>query len=259
MNNILITGGTGTLGQAIIKQLAGKAAITVISTRDYADLLEPVNIIKADLTDANSLFSIGGTADIIIHCASNPLNAVAVDIQGTKNLLTSIDRSKLKHFIYISIAGVDKSQFPYYVVKRQVEQLVEDARIPHTILRATQFHEFVLHRMVKPFDTDEGLTVPAGLKFQPIHIDDVAAGVANLITTGPKNEIVTVGGPQILTIEDMAQTYLTISGRPGPLKKEMMQGERFDMLRSGINLCPGSATGRITWADFLTKLYNHQL
>jgi uncharacterized protein YbjT (DUF2867 family) len=257
MDNILITGGTGTLGRAIIKQLAGLGTINIISSRDNAEITAPANIIKADLTDADSLKQVVSKANVIIHCASNPTNAFAVDLEGTRNLLNCINTTALKHFIYISIAGVDKSQFPYYVVKRRVEQLVEAAGIPFTILRATQFHDFVLYRMIKSFETDGVLTIPQGLKFQSVDITEVAAKVKELTLTTPTNDVITFAGPQIQTIEEMAATYLNISGHPGPLKTEKMEGERFDMLRSGINLCPDKAFGKITWNVFLTKLANY--
>lgn len=182
MDNILITGGTGALGKEIVKQLIPLAQINVISTKRAAKLEDHVNVVKADITDFESLQAVVGAADVIVHCASNPANAKAVDLQGTRNLLAAVNKNKLKHFIYISIAGVDDSQYPYYVVKRRVEQLVENAGIPYSVLRATQFHDFVLCRMIQPFDTRQSLTVPAGLKFQSIDISEVAAKVKQLIT-----------------------------------------------------------------------------
>lgn len=257
MDNILITGGTGALGKEIVKQLIPLAQINVISTKRAAKLEDHVNVVKADITDFESLQAVVGAADVIVHCASNPANAKAVDLQGTRNLLAAVNKNKLKHFIYISIAGVDDSQYPYYVVKRRVEQLVENAGIPYSVLRATQFHDFVLCRMIQPFDTRQSLTVPAGLKFQSIDISEVAAKVKQLITGGPNDETITIGGPEILTIEEMASVYLDVSGRPDKLKTEMIAGERFDVLRSGINLCKDNAYGVITWRQYLTNLTNH--
>jgi uncharacterized protein YbjT (DUF2867 family) len=152
-NNILITGGTGTLGRAVIKQLTGtEHTIKTISTKENPELYDGVKMVVADLTKPESLPVTINDAAMIIHCASNPLNAKVVDLEGTRNLLAAIDKTRVKHFIYISIAGVDKSQFPYYMVKHKVEQLIEAAGIPFTILRATQFHDFVLYRMIKSFD-----------------------------------------------------------------------------------------------------------
>ena len=249
--NILITGGTGTLGKEIIKQLIGAAQINVISTKAGVRFAQGVNVIEADITDFNSLQTVVGAADVIVHCASNPADAERVDLDGTRNILAAINKKQFKHFIYVSIAGVDKSQYPYYVVKREVEKIIEAEGIPFTILRATQFHDFVLYRMIKPFDNAQGLTIPAGLKFQSIDITEVAGKVRQLVEVGPNNEIITIGGPEILTIEEMAAVYLDMSGRAGSFKTEMMPGERFDMLRSGINLCGDNRFGKITWRQHL--------
>jgi uncharacterized protein YbjT (DUF2867 family) len=257
MDNILITGGTGTLGQAIIKQVADIGVINVISTKEKADMSRPVNVFNADLTDIESLRTVAEAADIIIHCASNPTNAKVVDLEGTCNLLACVNKTRLKHFIYISIAGIDKSTFPYYIIKQQVEQLIMLAGVPFSILRPTQFHEFVLYRMIKPFEHGTNLTIPAGLKFQSVDVADVAGKIKDLIQTGPANDVTTIGGPEILTIEEMAKTYLTTLGLPASITPEKMEGERFDMLRSGINLCKDKAFGKITWQQYLNNLANH--
>lgn len=249
--DILITGATGTLGKEIIKQLIDTGQINVITTKADVSFAEGVNVIKADITDFKSLQTIVGAADIIVHCASNPADAKRVDLEGTRNILAAINKKRFKHFIYVSIAGVDKSQYPYYVVKREVEKIIEAEGIPFTVLRATQFHDFVLYRMIKPFDNEQGLTIPAGLKFQSIDVTEVAGKVRHLIEAGPNNEIITIGGPEILTIEEMASVYLNILGRADSFKTQMMPGERFEMLRSGINLCGDNRFGKITWRQYL--------
>jgi len=258
MDNILITGGTGTLGREIIRQLnhTGRQ-ISVITTKDDPGLPEGIKVIKGDIRDIDSIKEAVAGAAIIIHAASNPLNAQLVDIEGTQNLLASVNKSRLRHFIYISIAGVNNSDFPYYKVKYQVEQLIAAADIPFTILRATQFHEFVLYRMIKPYDTGSSLVVPAGLKFQPIDISDVAGKMVGLIAGGANNETITIGGPQVLAIEEMARRYLNTLKRTDELETENMTGERFDMLRSGINLCEEQAFGTKTWQQFLTSLLSN--
>lgn len=258
MDNILITGGAGTLGREIIRQLNHNGRqISVITTKDDPGLPEGLNIIKGNILDIDSIKEAVADAAIIIHAASNPLNAQLVDMEGTQNILAYVNKNKLRHFIYISIAGVNKSDFPYYKIKYQVEQLIAAANIPFTILRATQFHEFVLYRMIKPYDTGSSLVVPAGLKFQPIDISDVAGKVVSQVAGGANNETITIGGPQVLTIEEMARDYLKTLNRADELKTENMAGERFDMLRSGINLCEDHAFGTKTWQQFLTSLLSN--
>src|SRR6218665_1959015 len=136
MQSVLITGGTGTLGQEISRQLLEKGyVVNILSSKDKPEIDFFTNIIQGDLTDSASLKEAIESSDIIIHCASNPRNAQVVDIEGTKNLLALLDSNKCKHFIYISISGVDKSDYPYYQTKYAVEKLIEATGLPYSILR----------------------------------------------------------------------------------------------------------------------------
>lgn len=80
----------------------------------------------------------------IIHCAASPLRkARRVDVEGTKRLLDAAGGAGVSHFVYISIVGIDCVQsYPYYRAKLGTERVVEGSPVPHTILRATQFHGF---------------------------------------------------------------------------------------------------------------------
>lgn len=256
MNQILLTGGTGTLGREIIKQLLSKNyVVSVISSNNKPDLPEQIKVIHADLTKKESIPADIKNATVIIHSASNPANAQSVDLEGTRNLLAAIDKGHTKHFIYVSIAGVDKSSYPYYQVKREVEKMIQASAIPFTILRATQFHDFVLHRMIRPFDSGPGsvLKIPKGLQFQSIDKKEVVYKILDLIADDALCEIVTIGGPKVQTLEEMAQIYLDVLDRKDNIEAEKMESERLAMLSSGINLCPDHTYGGISWRQFITN------
>ena len=83
--------------------------------------------------------------DVIVHCASSPRKTREIDVEGTKRLLKAADRAGVSHVVFISIVGIDRNPyFPYYRMKLETERLIESSPVPGTILRATQFHEFVL-------------------------------------------------------------------------------------------------------------------
>jgi hypothetical protein len=65
-----------------------------------------------------------------------------------------------------------------------------------------------------------------------------------------------MGGPQVLTIEEMTEAYLRIGGRKATVSARALPGDRFDAFRSGINLAPDHAVGAVTWAAFLRHLYS---
>lgn len=255
MQSVLITGGTGTLGQEISKQLLEKGyAVNILSSKEKPEIAFFTNIIQGDLTNPASLKQAIESSDIIIHCASNPRNAPIVDMDGTKNLLALLDSTHCKHFIYISITGVDKSDYPYYQTKYAVEKLVETSGLPYSILRATQFHDLVLFRLIQVFDQGVGksIQIPANMRFQSIDKIDAAAAIVDLVNSEPTNAVTTIGGPEVLTLEAMIQTYFVQSGRIDEIEYIEPTMAFHQVFTTGINLCPENAIDGIKWKEYLS-------
>ncbi|RYU97484.1 SDR family oxidoreductase [Emticicia agri] len=258
MQSVLITGGTGTLGQAISKQLLEKGySVHILSSREKSEVAFFTSIIEGDLTDPSSLKAAVESADIIIHCASDPRNAQAVDIEGTKNLLAQIDKKHCKNFIYVSIAGVDKIDYPYYQTKYAVEKLIEASGLPYSILRATQFHDLVLYRLIQVFDKGVGLPIqiPANMRFQSIDKTDAAFAIVALVVSQPTNALTTIGGPEVLTLEAMIQAYFAQSGRHETIEYIAPAMAFHQVFTTGINLCPDNAIDGIRWKEYLRGLF----
>lgn len=254
MAAILVTGGTGTLGSQLVRQLCYQGLdVGMITTRAHVDLPSGAKIYSGDLTHPSGIRSVVEEASVIIHCASKPLDARTVDVQGTKNLLDCVDRRKIRHFVYVSIAGVDQSRYPYYAVKYEVEKMVQASGVPWSVLRATQFHDLVLNRFIKPFDAGDGapVRIPKGMRFQSIDVREVALRLQQLAMAAPSGSTETIGGPEILTIEEMTRIYLGVQGRDDGFFPADVEGELYDVFRSGINLDPQWTYGKITWENFL--------
>ncbi len=257
MSNITITGGTGTLGSEIVKQfLEQKQEVSILTTKEKKDIQGNVNIIKGDLTEKNSLEPAFRDAEIVVHCASNPINPQAVDIEGTRNLLAAVNPDRLKHIIYVSIVGVNRSDYPYYVAKYEAEKLILASGFPSTILRATQFHNLVLRRLIEPADQtgDPVIRVPADMRFQSIDIKDISNKIVDLVLNDPTNAILTAGGPEISTLEEMTEVYLDFLGENKQIVPDP-DDTSFPSFKSGINLCPEHAYGKITWKAFLMNSF----
>ena len=252
MKQVLVTGGTGTLGREVIHQLIEQGnEVSVLTSKEKTDLPPSVKIYHCDLTKPDTLQKAGLNAEVIVHCASNSSDSQNVDVLGTRNLLATVSRDKLKHFIYISIVGVDKSDFPYYKAKYEVERQVENSGLPYTILRATQFHDFVLNRLIHPFDKGLGkvLELPKGLRLQPIDIIEVSEVVTELTNNNARNTTIEIGGPEVLSIGKLAQGYFDYIGRKD--KIELVPMDIFKVFQTGINLCPDKKRGQITWEKYL--------
>lgn len=253
MAHILVTGGTGTLGRQLVRQLCNKGfEVGILTTRPKADLPSGARLFTGDLTRFETIEPVVREAAVIIHCASNPRDAYSVDVGGTRNLLAAADANRLQHLVYLSIAGIDHSPHPYYKAKREAERMIEASAVPWSILRATQFHDYVLHRVIEPADHRDGspLAVPASLKFQSVDVKDVSSRLQNLAMAKPLRETVTMGGPEILTLGQMARAYLGAQHRNEDVRSED-NGIYFEIFQSGMNVNPDWTDGKVSWDTFL--------
>jgi len=253
---ILVTGGTGTLGRALVKKLVNAGnAVGVLTSREHPELPEGVTAYKGNLSDTGKLEGILRHVTTIIHCASNPRNADMVDIQGTEHLLRAVDKPALQHMIYVSIAGVDRSPYPYYKAKYEVEKMIMASGVPWSVVRATQFHDLVLNRLITPFDSGDGglLKIPGEMRFQSIDTEDVAGYIFKKALNGPSASVETIAGPQLLNIREMVETYQSILGRTNQVEFVVDDVPFHNVFRSGLNVNPEWTGGRITWEEFLRK------
>jgi len=252
MEKILVTGGTGTLGKQVVRHLLNEPfKVVVLSSQNDPTVPQGVQVVKGNLETNEGLKDAAKHAGIVIHCASNPKDPQRADVTGTINLLRSLDKDKTDHFVYISIVGVDKTNYPYYQAKNETEQIIKDSGIPFTILRTTQFHNLVLN-MISSFQTENGhILVPPGMQFQSIDVSEVASCLAELAVKPPSGLLPDMGGPEILSIEEMVKIYLAVLGRRDEIKEDQVTMPRYDLFRSGVNLCPSNLDGKITWKQFL--------
>jgi uncharacterized protein YbjT (DUF2867 family) len=269
MARVLVTGGTGRLGREVVASLlAREHSACVLSHRADAVVPRGVELFRGDMATGAGLREAVAGVDAIIHCASSPQSARESDVEGTRLLLQAASASGSPHIVYISIVGVDRSDYPYYKAKLETERLIEDAGLPWTILRATQFHDYVLW-MILSFGADTLAEVPVagGMRFQSINVCEVADRLVALMEQREQREqgeqgeqrgvgrVPDMGGPEVRTIEEMAEVYLDMRGRKATIRAEQIPGELYDVFRSGINLCPDHAEGKSTWEAFLRRLY----
>lgn len=255
MKRVLVTGGTGSLGKWVVNYLSEKKySVSILTSKE--NILPPngVSAFIGNLADSKGLGDATAEADVIIHCASNPRNFERVDVEGTQNLLKTINKERTKHFIFISIVGVDKSDYPYYKAKLVVEKMIAESSIPFTILRTTQFHSFVLS-IAQTFITEQQngiVTTPPGMRFQSIDIREVAQKLVDVVehAAGLLPEF---GGPEVLSFEEMVRQYLDATTTNLIIKSSNIEGDRYQLFRSGVNLCPQNKNGKIIWQEFLKE------
>jgi uncharacterized protein YbjT (DUF2867 family) len=254
MSTVLVTGGTGGLGsQVVTRLLHGHHSVRIMSSRPSSQEAQGVRV-SGDMASRTGLHEAVAGVDAIIHCATSLKDPQGVDVEGTRALATSAKASGSPHLVYISIVGVDQSDFFYYQKKYEAEQIVQQSTLPWSILRATQFHSFaqtIIQSLLAESETE--VKVPAGMRLQSIDSSEVADRLVAIAELGPLNHMVEFGGPQVLTIEEMTQAYLQSRGRTAVVRAEPFSDPLFSALSSDSILTPNHATGLMTWKEFLDR------
>jgi uncharacterized protein YbjT (DUF2867 family) len=213
--------------------------VRVLSRRSGPDL------VQGDLLTGSGLASALAGVETVLHLASTRRGKG--DVTATRNLVAAAGH--VRHLVFISIVGIDRIPIGYYKGKLAAERLV--AEVPHTILRATQFHDLVrqlLAGMAKP----PVMLVPA-IGAQPVDVRDVAKRLVELAQGEPSGRAPDFGGPEVLTLDAMAAEYLRVTGRRRKRVSCRLPGQVFRAFREGANLV-GKPGGTITFAEYLREV-----
>jgi uncharacterized protein YbjT (DUF2867 family) len=154
-------------------------------------------------------------ADVVVDLANSPSwedQAVRAFFETlSRNLLAAEAAAGVRHHVALSIVGADRTpENGYFRAKVAQERLIEASGIPYTIVRATQFMEFIGGIAAGGADGDVVRLSP-GL-FQPIAADDVAAIVADVAIGAPRNGIVEIAGPEHGPLAEIAARFLRAVG-----------------------------------------------
>ncbi|UGU34320.1 SDR family oxidoreductase [Mycolicibacterium smegmatis] len=248
--SVLVTGATGTLGHHVVPEATQAGhAVRALSRRPRVGYTG-VHWQQGDLSDAGTLDAALDGIDTVVHCATQPTGDK--DIVAARNLTNAVRRNNVGHLIYVSIVGIDKIPLPYYRTKLRVEQLLADSGVPHTIQRATQFHELI----EKIFDIQRFSPVLVALRdvrFQPIDTRDVASRLVELIDQEPGGRVTDMGGPEVVEHPDLAQMYLAAHSSRRRVVRFTPPGRIAAGYRSGAHLTPDNAVGTVTFQQYLAS------
>src|SRR5262245_12137008 len=204
---IVIIGGTGLIGSkagAILRQGGHEVVAAAPKTG--------VNTITGEgLTEA-----MAGT-QVVIDLANSPSfedKAVLEFFETSgRNLLGAEAAARVRHHVALSIVGTDRTpENGYFRAKVAQEKLVKASGVPYTIIRSTQFMEF-LGAIAGEGAKGSSVRISPGL-FQPIAADDVAAIVAEVAVATPRNGIIEIAGPERAPFNDIVARYLKAVGDP---------------------------------------------
>jgi uncharacterized protein YbjT (DUF2867 family) len=219
---IAIVGGTGTLGRQVVAELArrGHEARALSRSGEY-----PV-----DLTTGAGLAGALDGCTVVVDASNAQRNAASVLVEGSARLLDAASAAGVSHHVCVSIVGCDQVPMGYYKVKTAQEQVVEQGPVPWSIVRATQFHELAATALAA---AARFRVIPApGMKLQTIAAADVALAVAD-VAEGEARGRVQAGGPEIMTVADLARTWRDATGRRAVLVPLPLPGKTGHALKAG--------------------------
>ena len=204
---IVVIGGTGFIGTKVAGKLRQKGHEAVPAAPRTG-----VNTITGE--GLNKALS---GAEIVVDVTNSPSfedSAVLKFFETScRNLLAAETAANVRHHVALSIVGTDRlPECGYFRAKLAQENVIRASKIPYTILRATQFFEFVGGIVDSSSDGQIVRLSPA--LFQPVASDDVAAALTDVTLAAPINGVVELAGPERFSFDEFARKYLTASKDP---------------------------------------------
>lgn len=252
MATILVTGGTGDLGQPTVAQLqaAGHQPRVLSRKPPQPGSTPPGGLVLGDLATGEGVRAALDGVDTVVHLATTRGRG---DLRLATNLVEAISgqsgvtAAPGPHLVLISIVGIDEIPVPFYRTKLEIERLV--SAVPHTILRATQFHNLV-DDILNAQKLLPVLLAPT-VTLQPIAVEDVAHRLTELAGSPPSGRVPDIGGPEQLTVPDLARAWRQAKRSRRPIVPLRIPGKTFRAYASGAPLVAGPPYGRVSFVDFL--------
>lgn len=250
MANILVTGATGQVGRELTGLLTARGHRIRVTSRSAPPAGTPEqDWVQVDwVTGAGLLTALDGI-DTVVHLGTSSPKGERTMIDP---LLAAAKRGR-PHLLYLSIVGIDKIPMGYYRAKLEVETELVESGLPHTILRATQFHSLLVS-ILSGLAKSPIMVLPKGLRFQPIEVPVVAGRLVELAEAAPAGRATDIGGPQVHGLADLARIYLTAAGKRRAVLQLPVPGKIMRALRDGANTTPDNALPGRTFADYCADL-----
>jgi uncharacterized protein YbjT (DUF2867 family) len=242
---IVIIGGTGLIGTKLASKLRQKGHDVSPAAPSTG-----VNTITGEGLDK----AVSG-ADIVVDVANSPSfeDSAAMNFFKTSggNLLAAEAAAGVRHHVALSIVGTDRlPECGYFLAKLAQENLIKASKIPYSILRATQFFEFVGGIVDSSADGQTVRLSPA--LFQPVASDDVAAALADVTLGPPLNDMVELAGPERLSLDEFGRRYLAATKDPRKVVPDI-HARYFGTELDDQSLTPGNnpRIGSVRFEDWL--------
>jgi uncharacterized protein YbjT (DUF2867 family) len=245
---IVVIGGTGLIGSKVVGILREQGHEAVPASPRLG-----VNTITGEGLD-EALASASAVVDVSNSPSFEPAAVLAFFETSTRNLLAAEATAGVGHHVALSIVGIDRSpDNGYFQAKLAQEKLIASGPIPYSIVRATQFFEFIDGIADAATTGDEVHIAPVA--FQPIAADDVARAVAGVALSAPLNGRLEIAGPEQLRFDDVVRCRLRARNDARHVVADP-QAAYFGGVPSEQSLVPlnGAQLGTIRFADWLAHV-----
>ncbi|SFF77839.1 Uncharacterized conserved protein YbjT, contains NAD(P)-binding and DUF2867 domains [Duganella sp. CF458] len=207
---IVVIGGTGLIGGKLVKLLQANGHEALAASPGTG-----VNAVTGDGLAA----ALAGT-EVVVDVANSPSFAPADVLEffqkSSRNLGKAEQEAGVRHHVALSIVGTERlPQNGYFAAKVAQEELIKQNGVPYTILRATQFMEF-LAAIGQSSAVDGTIRLSPAL-IQPVAADDVAQALADVALAAPLNGTTELAGPQAYPLEQIVRRALAAAGETRPI------------------------------------------
>ncbi|MFI6726983.1 SDR family oxidoreductase [Streptomyces atratus] len=240
-----VLGGRGLIGTQVVERLRAAGHDVV-----PASLSTGVDVISGKGLER----AVSG-ADVVINLTNSPaFDESSIDFFETSmnNIAAAAEAAGVRHHVILSIVGVDQvPQLAYYRAKVAQENVLKNAPTPYSIVRATQFFEFV--EAVLSWTTDGDTVRLPSTPLQPMAASDVAAAVVRAASETPLQGIRNVAGPDVFPLDELGRT--TVAAHPDG--RRVVTDDRagmFAMVTGDVLTAPEGADRAPThYADWLRQ------
>ncbi len=196
---IVVIGGTGLIGSKVVEKLKQKGHAAIAAAPSTG-----VNTITGE-----GLAEVLAGAEVVVDVANSPSfeDQAAMEFFQTagRNLTAAEVAAGVRHHVALSVVGTERLQASgYFRGKLTQENHIKSSPIPYTLVRATQFFEFV--RAIAQFSTDGKTVRLPPVLFQPMAAEDVSTAVAEVALAEPVNGTVEIAGPDTFTLDELDES-----------------------------------------------------
>jgi uncharacterized protein YbjT (DUF2867 family) len=211
---IVVIGGTGLIGSKLVEKLRSAGHDPLAASPDTG-----VNTITGE-----GLAGALERAQVVVDVSNAPNrdDAAVLDFFQTsaRNVLAAETAAGVQHHVVLSVVGADRlPESGYMRAKVAQEEAVKAGPVPYTILRASQFFEFIGRIADSSADGETVRLAPVFV--QPESADDVAAALADVAVSDPLNGIVELGGPEQFRLDELARRVLSANHDPRPVTADV--------------------------------------